>query len=84
MAEGISAMKDKTTYPPIPLEVAIQLCAEIRQQAEQAWQSPALRWCWSCQQSTGGDPAKRGFLRQPDNRGCILVNARYAERYPLH
>ena len=76
-------MKEKTSYPPVPLEIAIQLCAEIRQHAEQAWQDPASRWCWTCQQSTGGDPARRGFLRQPGNRGCILINARYAERYPV-
>jgi len=77
-------MQDKAIYPPIPLEIALQLCAEVRRQAEQDWQSPVSRWCWACQQSTGGDPAKRGYLRQPGNRGCILVNARFAERNPLH
>jgi len=74
-------MKEKTRYPPIPLETALQLCDEIRLQAEQNWHTPALSWCFECQQATGGDPQKRGFLRKPDNRGCILVNTRYAEQY---
>ena len=62
----------------IPLEIAIQLCAEIRKEAEQNWHTHAARWCWSCQRSSSGDPEKRGFLRAPGNRGCDLVNARYS------
>jgi hypothetical protein len=63
---------------PIPLEVALELCAEIRQEAEDNWHTAAATWCFTCQQQTGGDPAKRGFLRAEANRGCYLVNNRYA------
>ena len=62
----------------IPTEIAIQLCAEIRKEAEQNWHTHAARWCWSCQQTSGGEPDQRGFLRAAGNRGCDLVNARYA------
>ena len=71
-------MSTQSIENPIPLEIAIQLCAQIRQEAEHNWYTEAAHWCWSCQQATGGDPAKRGFLRAPGNRGCILVNSRYA------
>jgi len=74
-------MKERTRYPPIPLETALQLCNEIRLKAEQKWHTPALSWCWECQQDIDGDPQKRGFTRKPGNRGCILVNSLYAERY---
>lgn len=70
-----------TTYSftPIPYEMAVRLCAEIREEAERRWYTPAARWCWICQESTGGDPAKRGFLQKPGNRGCPLINARFSE-----
>lgn len=61
----------------IPFDVAVRLCEEIRQEAEVKWFTEAARWCWVCQQQTGGDPQKRGFLRAPGNRGCILVNSRF-------
>lgn len=64
---------------PIPLEIAIQLCAEIREENDCIWYPTPARWCFCCQEETGGDPMKRGFLREPGNRGCILVNAGYAE-----
>ena len=73
-------MQDSSVQERIPMEVALELCAAIREEAEGDWQTPAGRWCWSCQEATGGDPAKRGFLREPGNRGCILINARYAEQ----
>ncbi|MEW5871942.1 MAG: hypothetical protein AB1894_21920 [Chloroflexota bacterium] len=71
---------DQTTVPTIPLEIAQQICAEIRQEAEVAWYTQAARWCWTCQQATGGDPNHRGFLRAPGNRGCILINDRFAQQ----
>lgn len=63
----------------IPYEMAVMLCKEIRAEAEWEWFTAASRWCWRCREVSGGDPAHRGFLRAPGNRGCILVNARYAE-----
>ena len=73
-------MQANSVQEPIPIEIARKLCAEIRAEAEQDWQTPAARWCWACQEASGGDPAKCGYLSKPGNRGCILVNARYAER----
>ena len=32
---------------PIPLETALQLCADIRQEAEINWHTEAARWCWA-------------------------------------
>lgn len=72
-------MNAKNVLTPIPYAVAVRLCAEIREEADRQWYTPAARWCWSCQKSTGGDPAKRGFLQKPGNRGCSLINVRYAE-----
>jgi hypothetical protein len=63
---------------PIPLEIALQLCDEIRQEAEINWHTAAATWCFTCQQETGGDIARRGILRAPGNRGCYLVNNRFA------
>jgi hypothetical protein len=64
---------------PIPWETADEICADIRLEAEQNWYTAAARWCWDCQQATEGDMSQRGFMRKPGNRGCYLVNARYAE-----
>lgn len=72
-------MGENMVQERIPMEVALQLCAKIREEAEKDWQTPAGRWCWACQEASGGDPKKRGFLVKPGNRGCILINARYAE-----
>jgi len=72
-------MIENTMVKPIPVEVARQLCDGIRAEAEIHWDTVAARWCWKCQQETGGDPAKRGFLRAPGNRGCYLVNMQFGQ-----
>ena len=61
----------------IPLEVAEQLCREIRAEADRNWHTAAARWCWSCRKSKQAD--EPGYLQKPGNRGCILINARYAQ-----
>lgn len=78
-------MSEQVVLTPIPLEVAVQLCQEIRTEFdEERWHSSAARWCWSCQESNRGDPSKRGFMQKPGNRGCILVNARFqGQQYPV-
>ena len=73
-------MQESSVQERIPMEVALELCAEIREEAEADWQTPVGRWCWVCQETSGGDPTKRGFLSKPGNRGCLLINARYAEK----
>jgi hypothetical protein len=70
-------MTEEYVAGAIPLEIALELCEKIRLEAEENWHTAAARWCWECQKSTGGDPAKRGILRAPGNRGCQLVNMRY-------
>jgi hypothetical protein len=72
-------MNDNAVIEPIPWEAADQLCAAIRKEAEQNWHMAAARWCWNCQEETGGDMNNRGFMRESGNRGCYLVNARFAE-----
>ncbi len=63
---------------PIPLDVASQLCAEIRAEAEENWHTASARWCWHCRRTYEGRKNFKGFRQKPGNRGCILVNARYA------
>ena len=71
---------DENVINPIPLEIAIQLCDEIREELDRIWYPTPARWCYCCQKEIlEGDPMNRGFLRKPGNRGCALVNARYAE-----
>jgi len=80
-------MMNESVINPIPLEIAIQLCDEIREELDRIWYPAPDRWCYDCQEEAGGDPLKRGFLREPGNRGCIMINARYAEmthRKPSH
>lgn len=72
-------MVNNPVTEPIPWEIADQLCTAIRKEAEQNWYTASARWCWDCQQTLKGDEFTRGFMRKEGNRGCYLVNARYAE-----
>ena len=74
---GGRAMNSSELVEPIPLEIALHLCEEIRIEAEIHWYTEAAKWCFMCQEETGGDLNKRGILRAPGNRGCHLVNGRY-------
>ncbi len=66
---------------PIPFETAEQLCAEIREEARRNWHTVTARWCWSCQKSAGNRSENYGFLQKPGNRGCILINNKYAQTF---
>lgn len=77
-------MKTNPIAEPIPWEEADRLCAAIRLEAEKNWYTAAARWCWDCQRAIEGDMSNRGFMRKPDNRGCYLVNARFAESSPAN
>jgi len=57
----------------IPREVAIQLCAEIRQEKEHKWFSQ----CWGCVKFSKGDFAKMCASSRTDYRGCNLINELY-------
>lgn len=65
----------------IPLEIALQLCAEIQQANRGKWYTSGGMMCRGCVRFSHGDPAKMCFSNRPDNRGCYQVNARY-ERLP--
>ena len=61
----------------ISKEVAMQLCAEIRQQYQGKWWTLAGMQCMCCNAATKGDDSKRCVNGAPGYRGCNLVNARY-------
>lgn len=63
---------------PIPYEIAVKLCDEIRAEAEINWNTASANWCYQCRKLAGNDPNKRGFLRAAGNRGCILINCKFA------
>lgn len=71
-------MNNEEVKDPIPYEVAKKLCKEIRDEAEIRWTTASARWCYTCRESRGDSDIKRGFMLKPGNRGCVLVNARYA------
>ena len=64
----------------IPKDVALQLCAEIRQNYQRRWYTAARWQCWGCMRFSKGDPAKMCVASRPDHRGCNLVNARYGRQ----
>jgi hypothetical protein len=66
-------------FDPIPFETAVELCAQVRADAEVNWNTASAKWCYQCRQIAGNDPNHRGFLREPGNRGCIVINRKYAE-----
>jgi hypothetical protein len=71
-------MKNAEDKSPIPYDVALKLCKEIRDEAEVRWTTASARWCYSCREARGDSVDQRGFMLKPGNRGCVLVNARYA------
>jgi hypothetical protein len=70
-----------TQHPldPIPFETAVELCAQVRAEADATWNTASAKWCYQCRQIAGNDANQRGFLREPGNRGCIVINRKYAE-----
>ena len=67
---------DKTKIE-IPKDVALQLCAEIRQQYQGKWWTFAGMQCMGCTAASKGDLTKMCVSNAPGYRGCNLVNARY-------
>ncbi len=61
----------------IPEDVAMLLCAEIRQQYRGKWWTLAGMQCMGCTAATKGNMTKRCFSNAPGFRGCNLVNTRY-------
>ena len=60
----------------IPKDVALQLCAEIRQQYQGKWWTLAGMQCMGCAAASKGGLAKMCVSNAPGYRGCNLVKAR--------
>lgn len=70
--------KNTKVKNPIPYEVALMLCNEIKEEVALKWTTASARWCYACQASRDDSEQVRGFTLKPGNRGCVVVNARYA------
>jgi hypothetical protein len=65
-------MSDNT---PIPVEKALELCREHRNQHKVRFFSH----CWGCMRYSKEDPSKMCFHNPPENRGCRFVNKLFDE-----
>lgn len=72
-------MNERPRLKPISSELAERLCRQIRQEANRNWHTASARWCWRCRKSYGTRNRDFGYNASAGNRGCVLVNARYAE-----
>lgn len=72
-------MKKRPRLKHIPSELAERLCRQIRQEANQNWHTASARWCWRCRKSYEARNRDFGYDASDGNRGCVLVNVRYAE-----
>ena len=73
-------MTSNTSVEKIPDEIALRLCAEIREANRRKRLSLAAMQCWGCVRFSRGNPAKMCLGSKPGNRGCKLINARYDRR----
>jgi len=64
----------------IPRKTALQLCTEICQENRSKWYSFARLQCRGCMTFAKGNPGKMCLSSQEGNRGCNLINERYAQR----
>jgi hypothetical protein len=71
--QGIMAKDEGSSTNPIPKDIALQLCAEIRKEKA----GKLFTQCWGCVKATKGNPDKMCVNSRPDYRGCAQVNARY-------
>ena len=60
-------------------EVALLICATIRQENQGKWYTFAGLQCWGCMKFSKGDPAKMCISSREGYRGCKLVNKRHAK-----
>lgn len=64
----------KRNLKPIPKEVTLKICNEIRNKYKGKWYTLTGLQCWSCVTFTKGDINKKWFSSRTDYRGCNLVN----------
>ena len=68
---------------PIPEDVALQLCEEIREQNSKKKINLAKWQCWGCMKYSNkkNDIRHRCIFADENNRGCHLVNNMFDARY---
>ena len=68
---------------PIPEDIALQLCEEIRAQNSKKKFSLAKWQCWGCMKYSNkkNDIRHRCIFGDENNRGCQLVNKIFDARY---
>ena len=60
----------------LPRDLALRLCQESRDENKGRWYRWTTWMCWGCTTFSRGDVGKMCLSSQPDNRGCVQVNAR--------
>ena len=70
-------MKQADSVAALPRDVALQLCAEIREQYRGKWYTLAGMQCMGCLAASKGEISKMCVGSRADNRGCNLVTARF-------
>jgi len=68
---------------PIPEEVALQICEEVRERNKKKKLSLAKGQCWGCMKYSQkkNDIRHRCIFGEENNRGCHLVNKIFDSRY---
>jgi len=68
---------------PIPEEIALQICDEVREHNKKKKLSFAKVQCWGCMKYSNkkGDNKHRCIFSKEDNRGCQLVNKIFDAKY---
>ena len=68
---------------PIPEDIALQICEEIREKNKKKKLSFAKVQCWGCMKYSKkkGDNKNRCIFSKEDNRGCQLVNKIFDAKY---
>jgi hypothetical protein len=73
----------KETIEPIPENIALKICEEIRERNKKRKFSFAKMQCWGCMKysTKKEDIRHRCIFSNEDNRGCHLVNKIYEITY---
>jgi hypothetical protein len=67
-------------HAPIPREIALQLCTQIREENKKKKLKFLGFQCWGCYKWANGDPDKMCVSSKEGYRGCYMVNKRFDEQ----
>ena len=67
-------------FEPIPDEMAVKLCDEVRDDNSGKWYTFRGLWCWGCRKFSKGDAGKRRYASKDGNRGCPEIGHGIAQR----